>query len=66
MKEIAPELDFLDIPFMFKNYDEVRKIYNKMGKEIAETFEKNGFILFRDVSSWICEIFFNKGNKQFL
>jgi TRAP-type C4-dicarboxylate transport system, periplasmic component len=34
MKEIAPELDFLDIPFMFKNYDEVRKIYNKMGKEI--------------------------------
>ncbi len=45
MKEIAPELDFLDIPFMFKNYDEVRKIYNKMEKEIAEIFEKNGFIL---------------------
>jgi len=45
MKEIAPELDFLDIPFMFKNYDEVRKIYNRMEKEIAEIFEKNGYIL---------------------
>jgi len=45
MKEIAPELDFLDVPFLFESYDEVRYIYENMRSDFEQLIDRNGFVL---------------------
>lgn len=45
MKEISPELDFLDVPFLFESYDEVRYIYENMRSDFEQLLDRNGFVL---------------------
>jgi TRAP-type C4-dicarboxylate transport system substrate-binding protein len=43
--EIAPEVRVLDSPFLFRTYDEVDHIYERMGKEFEEAFREKNFVL---------------------
>lgn len=45
MKKIAPEVEVLDVPFLFRNYKEIDYIVSKFRKEFSEYFEKRGFKL---------------------
>jgi TRAP-type transport system periplasmic protein len=45
IKKIAPELEVLDLPFMFRNEKEVDYIYEKFFDEFEKYFEQRGFKL---------------------
>jgi TRAP-type C4-dicarboxylate transport system substrate-binding protein len=45
IKKIAPELEVLDVPFMFRNEKEVDYIYEKFFDEFEKYFEQRGFKL---------------------
>ena len=45
MGEIASDVRILDTPFLFKNYEEVDHIYEKLNDTFAESFSKNGYEL---------------------
>lgn len=45
IKRIAPEVGVLDVPFLFRNYEEVDRITAKFRGDFSEYFEKNGFKL---------------------
>ena len=45
IKKIAPELEVLDLPFMFKDEKEVDYIYEKFLDEFEKYFEQRGFKL---------------------
>jgi len=41
----VPEMTVFNLPFLFRNYDEVDYILKKFRKEIDEAFERRGYIL---------------------
>jgi TRAP-type C4-dicarboxylate transport system substrate-binding protein len=43
--EIAPKVRILDSPFLFRNYEEVDYLYEKLDKEFREAFEENDYVL---------------------
>jgi TRAP-type C4-dicarboxylate transport system substrate-binding protein len=43
--EIVPEVRILDLPFLFRTYDEVDYINSKLFDYFSEKFEKKGYIL---------------------
>ncbi|MFC1733033.1 TRAP transporter substrate-binding protein DctP, partial [candidate division KSB1 bacterium] len=43
--EILPEMRVMEIPFLFKNYDEVDYVIDKLYDRFARTIENNGFVL---------------------
>jgi len=43
--EIAPKVRILDSPFLFKNYEEVDLIYEKLEKEFEAAFLEKNFVL---------------------
>ncbi len=45
LSEIFKEINVLQIPFLFQNYDEVDLILNKMDAYLKKGFEDNGYIL---------------------
>jgi TRAP-type C4-dicarboxylate transport system substrate-binding protein len=45
LSEIFKEINVLQIPFLFQNYDEVDFILNKMDTYLKKGFEDNGYIL---------------------
>ncbi len=43
--EILPEVRILDLPYMFRNYDEVDYVHNQLFDRFAKDYDKKGYVL---------------------
>ncbi|MCC7430965.1 TRAP transporter substrate-binding protein DctP [bacterium] len=58
--EILPEVRVMELPFLFKNYEEVDYVNEKMYGKFSEKFEENGFVLLGWAEIGFVSFFSNK------
>jgi len=62
---IVPEVRVLELPLLFKSYDEIDYVLKKLDKPFSELFEKHGYKLMGWAEQGFIYVFLNKEVKSF-
>lgn len=62
---IVPEVRVLELPLLFKTYDEIDYVLKKLDKPLSELFEKHGYKLMGWAEQGFIYVFLNKEVKTF-
>ncbi len=62
--DIVPSIRILELPMLFKNYQEVDYVRNKLSKDFETQFDQKGFILLGWAEAGFVNIFSNKPIKS--
>lgn len=61
----VPEMQVLELPFLFRNYEEIDHIRDKMFSDFQKFFEKRGFVLLSWVDQGFVKIYSKKDTNTF-